>query len=98
MTKDCKEAVAADKALERATLLESVERIREECFSGGSVKVVNISANTQSIGEKVFYQCRNLKKVIFAADSQLRVIKAWTFCGCVGLKHISLPESIEEML
>ena len=54
VTKDCKEAVIADKTLERATLLEGVETIGYKCFSDRCVKVVSISMSVHTIGAYAF--------------------------------------------
>ena len=83
--RDCKEAILADKELERADIPEGIETVREECFSHGSVKAVLIPASVQKIADSegnifewtkfgAFYDCEKLQKVTFAAETRLKKI------------------------
>ena len=58
---------------------------------------MHIPASVQSIGESAFRDCKNLEKVTFAKDSQLKEIGEYAFRYCSSLKHISLPKNIEEI-
>ena len=105
----CKKAIIADKTLERAGVPESIERIRDECFSHGNVKTVNIPASVLKItgdegdqldgwtGRGAFYGCENLQRVIFAEGSQLKEIGRNAFFRCSMLLNIILPESVETL-
>ena len=85
ISKDCREAILADKELERVSILEGIETVREECFSHGSVKAVHIPASVQKIADSegnlfewtkfgAFYDCEKLQKVTFAAETRLKKI------------------------
>ena len=45
MDKNCKTAIIADKALERVTIVEGTEIIKEGCFSHGNVKTAHVPAS-----------------------------------------------------
>ena len=109
ISKDCREAILADKELERVSILEGIETVREECFSHGSVKAVHISASVQKISDGngyppngfakfgTFHGCKNLRRVTFAEGSQLKEIGWLAFFECKMLQNIILPESVETL-
>ena len=41
-----------------------------------------------------FYYCTNLKSVVFANDSQLKVIGYDAFYGCKSLQSIAIPDGV----
>ena len=67
------------------------------CFHDFDIEEVRVPESVEIIGCYAFEGCKNLKKVIFAKNSQLREIGIDAFRGCSSLKRISLPESIEEI-
>ena len=53
---------------------------------------MQIPASVQIIGEGVFKECKNLQKVIFTENSQLKEIGKEAFCGCGQLKRVVFTE------
>ena len=51
ISKDCREAILADKELERVSILEGIETVREECFSHGDVKLICIPVSVLKIAD-----------------------------------------------
>jgi hypothetical protein len=49
------------------------------------------------IEDHVFSGCKNLREVIFEENSELRDIREWVFDGCISLKNIELPDTINYM-
>jgi hypothetical protein len=47
------------------------------------------------IHQSGFSRCGTLTKIVFVADSQIRTIAG--FIGCVSLKEIPIPESVENI-
>ena len=67
------------------------------CFRGTDVEEVSIHENVQSIGCCAFEYCRKLCEITFTAGSKLKEIQKGAFSNCNSLKHIFLPENIEEI-
>ena len=61
-------------------------------FGEDPVGEVVIPSGYTSIGEKAFYNCKNLTSVNLPEG--LTSIKRYTFCGCNVLTSINLPDSI----
>ena len=105
--RDCKEAIFADKELERTGIPEGVKMIREGCFSHGSIKAVRIPESVQEIaaGEGdpddgwnkfgAFHCCEKLHRVSFAEGCKLKEISYAAFYRCKMLRIIVLPEGLE---
>lgn len=54
--------------------------------------LTNITLNVESIDDRAFNNCKNLKTVIL--NEGLKSIKANAFNGCVNLKNIELPSTL----
>ncbi len=59
-----------------------------------SITEVYLPATITLINDMAFYYCSGLRKVLFAAPSQLTTIKAYAFGGCNSLDEVVLPESV----
>lgn len=59
-----------------------------------SLAEVYLPATMTLINDMAFYYCSDLKKILFAAPSQLTTIKAYAFGGCSRLDGVVLPESL----
>ena len=59
-----------------------------------SLETVVFSKSVTVIGCAAFYECTNLKSVIFPNDSQLRWIGDGAFYGCKSLQGIAIPDSV----
>ena len=64
-------------------------------FCDMQIQYVTLPATLRTIGNRVFYECKKLKRVTFREGSALRKIGEEAFCGCASLKDISLPEGLE---
>ena len=59
------------------------------------LKSLTIPATVTYIREYAFTGCKNLEKVVFDEESQLKTIGGCAFANCSSLKEIELPESLE---
>jgi len=59
-----------------------------------ALKAITIPASVTEIGERTFEDCRSLKKVVFEANSQLKMIDNWAFYACHALDTISIPQGV----
>ncbi len=86
---------------------EGVKRIQYEAFQGctslteitipSTITIMeNRAGSNDMLGNKggVFKNCTNLKKVTFAAGSQLTQISSFCFYGCTSLTEITIPASV----
>lgn len=58
---------------------------------------VTIPSSIETIGEYAFLNCRSLRTVDFAPDSQLTTIKSHAFYFCFFLYGITLPDSLTSL-
>ena len=74
---------------------DSVTTLGREAFRDCSkLQSVTIPGEI-SITEAVFYNCNNLKKVIFKKGKSTQLIGAYTFRGCSKLEKVILPDNIK---
>src|SRR5699024_1801521 len=59
-----------------------------------SLTTVILPATLKTIGEKTFLNCDKLTSVTFGDNSQLEVLPANTFYGCVALQSFEIPQNI----
>jgi len=59
-----------------------------------SLKSINIPASVTEIGMRAFENCRSMKNVIFAPNSELKIIDKWAFYACHGLQDITIPNGV----
>ena len=73
--------------------LEELNLLDAKIVSGGdSYDIYDLSKTSEdAIGESMFYDCRNLKKIILPSSTQR--IEGYAFFGCSGLKQIELPKT-----
>ena len=72
--------------------LEELDLRDAKVVSGGeSYDTYGLSKTAEdAIGESMFYNCRNLRKIALPTSTQR--IEGYAFFGCSGLKQIELPE------
>lgn len=75
--------------------LESTEKISGRIFQGSEIEEISIPETVKSIGEYVFYNCGNLKKV--KLSSALTYIGNWAFDDCNGLESLTIPNKVREI-
>lgn len=56
-----------------------------------------IPKSVEKLGSGSFYNCRNLKTIIFEDNSNLKVIENYAFQYCNALQNINLPDSLERI-
>ena len=59
------------------------------------IQYVALPSTLRTIGDRLFYERKELKCVTFREGSALRKIGEEAFCGCTSLRGISLPEGLE---
>lgn len=78
------------KMLKEGKLEELNLRDAKIVSGGDSYDIYGLSKTSENaIGESMFYNCRNLKKIILPSSTQR--IESYAFFGCSGLKQIELP-------
>ena len=78
------------KMLKEGKLEELNLRDAKIVSGGDSYDIYGLSKTSENaIGESMFYDCRNLKKIILPSSTQR--IESYAFFGCSGLKQIELP-------
>ena len=78
------------KMLKEGKLEELNLRDAKIVSGGDSYDIYGLSKTSENaIGESMFYDCLNLKKIILPSSTQR--IESYAFFGCSGLKQIELP-------
>lgn len=72
-----------------------VESIGPNLFNSNSIKEIYLPASIKQIEEKAFSSCSNLRRVIFAEPSNLKIIGKFAFSCCGSLKIVQIPDSVE---
>ena len=49
---------------------------------------MNVPKSVTTIEDSAFAECRQLEKITFAEDSQLKKFGYYAFAGCTGLKAL----------
>ena len=80
-----------------STLQKICRAVFRECESLTSIEIPEGVKAIQSGGPKTgaFYECKNLKSVVF--PSTLELIGEYAFCGCENLTTIEIPEGVTEL-
>lgn len=73
--------------------LPQIEYLGEKCFSNTNLKSICIPDSIEIIPHSCFSFCDNLENIILG--NRIRVLKGWAFTGCLKLKNISLPETVQ---
>jgi len=66
-------------------------------FYGSAITEMHVPASVVAIDYYAFATCKNLTKVTFAEDNQLRGIYEGAFYACPNLYDITLPDAIVEI-
>ena len=66
-------------------------------FYGSAITEMHVPASVVAIDYYAFADCRDLTRVTFAEDNQLRGIYEGAFYGCKSLSDITIPDSIVEI-
>ncbi len=66
-------------------------------YKSDRITSITIPASVQYIGNSAFNGCKNLEEVVFAENSQLKLIDTAAFNECTKLSVLDLPESTEQI-
>ena len=80
-----------------AVIPEGVTSIGRLAFIRSEIESVEIPASVTEIGLRAFEQCKNLKRVTFAPNSNLTEINITTFGYCDALEYLEIPASVTEL-
>ena len=70
-----------------------LEYVEDFAFTESSIESVSIPSTLSVFGISVFYNCTELRKVVWA--SNLETIPANTFDGCISLEMVKIPEGVK---
>ena len=73
----------------------TVAEIGDMLFADSEVETVYIPETVTTIGEKAFYNCRNLETINLPVS--LRVINAQAFMNCTSLVNINVPDRLTKI-
>ena len=86
--KDCKNMTGI-------TLSSNLQKINTQAFANCNKLVeINIPESVETIGNEVFLRCTGLKTVVFAEQSGINTLPAYTFMSCEALETIDLPAGL----
>ena len=70
--------------LKRISLPENIEVVPKGCFCASELEEIVIPRKVKKIG-CAFYNCKNLRRVVFEQGSELAEIGSFAFQGCKSL-------------
>ena len=77
------------------SMSEGITSIGEALFYDmQTLSEVTIPSTITEIRARAFENCRKLKMIHFAANSQLQTIGDWAFYNCHNLRSLTLPEGV----
>lgn len=85
----------ADVKINTIIIPDTVETIGEDTFRFSSLSEIKLGCNVREIGNHVFYECKNLKKVVLS--EKLERISDNAFVNCVSLEELIIPTSVVEI-
>ncbi len=84
--------------LKTVVVEEGVKKFEAFVFGlNDKLEEVQLPASIEKMDRETFRNCKALKKVVFAPNSQLKVLPLNTFWECKKLTHFDIPESVEEI-
>lgn len=83
-------------------LPDGLEKIGTETTSSGAfqnsgLKKISIPASVTMIGNAAFMNCKNLEEIAWADGCKLETIGVNAFVGCVSLKSLALPSTLQSI-
>lgn len=94
-TKEIAAGCFAGTKIQSVQLPSSLLKIEDEAFSSSSIETIEIPSSVKHLGEKVFYNCNNLRQVTLSKATPN--IPAYTFYNCSSLNQITIPESVNSI-
>lgn len=85
----------ARSTFDKIILLEGVEEIPADAFTGNPIKEIVFPKSLKTLGEYCFYGCRNLSRIDLSA-TQVQIIPKRAFSE-VGAEEIKLPATLREI-
>ncbi|MEA4913549.1 MAG: leucine-rich repeat protein [Christensenella sp.] len=86
------EIVLSEMSVVDVVIPEGIKGITREAFSERDIQTVQFSTSLETIGERAFSNCADLKSVILPAS--LMGIKADAFADCKSLQNVSLHSGL----
>lgn len=86
-------AFANRKDITSVILPQYLLEIDEKAFSESGIISITIPDSVQLIGEKAFFNCRQLERITLS--NGMKNIKRETFAGCAALTAIKIPDGIK---
>lgn len=95
-------SLSAFEKLSIVGLPNSVKIIGDGVFAGSKITQIAIGSGVEEIGAQAFYKCELLNTVILGSassgklqESSLKIINENAFMGCLDLKEIEIPDTVE---
>lgn len=82
-------------AVKDTVIVESIEALGAEVFSGIDIQSITIPASITKIGNWAFSDCGKLETVVI--EGELTMINAGTFSHCTSLTSVNIPETVTEI-
>ena len=76
--------------LRHISLQEGLEQLSDDCFYESGLEEITIPSSVTVIKDRVFFYCRNLRKIIFQEGSTLQEICGFCFSSS-GLEELTAP-------
>lgn len=86
-------AFANRKDITSVVLPQYLLEIDEKAFAESGIISITIPDSVQLIGEKAFFNCRQLERITLS--NGMKNIKRETFAGCAALTAIKIPDGIK---
>lgn len=83
----------SDRTVKKLRIPSTVRNIGNAVFQKSSLEEVFFEDGAEVIGEKAFYQCKELRKVKLSSD--ITVIPKDCFRECIKLEEVQIPENVE---
>ena len=81
------------RRLKEVVVPEGVEDVGEQWFKNTGLESVSLPASVRVVAREAFYNCRSLKRVVFARNGNLEEIGDKCFQNS-GIEEITLPDSL----
>lgn len=76
---------------------EGVWMFGGQWFKNSKIESITIPTSVKEILSKAFYNCKNLKEVVFKKGSKMKTIGKDAFYQCTNLAKINLPNGLEQI-
>ncbi|MDR2107796.1 MAG: leucine-rich repeat protein [Holosporaceae bacterium] len=92
--RDLRKVIFTEVTFEEREKDSGVTEFGNKAFENSGLEGICIPKSTETLGERCFSGCENLKEVTFKSDSRLKTIGKYAFENS-GLKQIRIPKSVK---